>query len=163
MMQKIFPSVMAKNQKELDGLLTKLKGTSAMLHLDIADGKAVPNTSLNFKFRLNKEFSYNAHLMIKNPEKWIMKNKIKFSLIIPQYEEVENIKKYILGMEKKGGKVAFALNPETKIEKIKPYLKEIDFILILTVHPGFYGATFLKEPLAKNFFTPSTLRRLGVR
>lgn len=143
----IFPSVMAKNQQELDLLLQKLKGTAKTLHLDLADGKCVPNTSLNFRFTLNKNFSYNAHLMTKNPEEWIRKNKYKFNLIIPQFEEVNNIKKYI--SESKKRKVAFALNPETKIEKIRPYLKDIDYILILTVHPGFYGAKFLEEPLLK--------------
>ena len=50
---------------------------------------------------------------------------------------------------RKKKKVALALNPETKISKIKPYLKDIGYVLILTVHPGFYGAKYLKYPLKK--------------
>ena len=50
-------------------------------------------------------------------------------------------------IKKKG--VGLALKPETKVSQIKQYLQQIDYVLILTVHPGFYGAKFLKSPLKK--------------
>ena len=49
----------------------------------------------------------------------------------------------------KGKKIAFALKPETKVSELKGYLQKIDYILILTVHPGFYGAKYLKSSLKK--------------
>ena len=75
----IFPSVMAKNQKEVDYLLKKLRGVATKLHLDVADGKCVPTQYMNFDFRLSKRFDYNVHLMIKNPEELIRKNNYKYS------------------------------------------------------------------------------------
>ena len=45
--------------------------------------------------------------------------------------------------------MAFALKPETPIATLKPFLPEIDYVLILTVHPGFYGAEYLPEQLQK--------------
>jgi ribulose-phosphate 3-epimerase len=139
---------MAKSQKELNELLKKLKNTSKILHLDVVSTSYAKNHSLDFKFKLKKEFSYNAHLMIKNPKAWIKKHKKKVSLSIVQVEEI-NLKTYINWAKKENIKVAIALKPQTKVSLIKPYLKDIHTILILTVNPGFYGAPFLKSPLKK--------------
>lgn len=149
MVQRIFPSVMAKTQSDLSKLLASLDGIAKVLHLDIADGQAVPNTSLWFPFRLSSKFGYNAHLMIKNPEKWIKKNGRKVNLCIPQFSEIKNVSKYLAFIKNRNKKVAFAIKPETKVSELKPYLKATDYILILTVHPGFYGAKYLKSPLSK--------------
>ncbi|MBU0469988.1 MAG: hypothetical protein KKA62_03530 [Nanoarchaeota archaeon] len=149
MKQKILPSVMAKDQKELDDYFKRLKGSTKEIHLDISDGKFVSSKILDFKFKLSDEFRYNAHLMIKNPLIWIKKNFNKIDLFIPHIEEIKTPQKYIQGMKSKKKKIAFALRPENKITTIKPFLKDIDYVLILTVHPGFYGSKFLKAPLRK--------------
>ncbi|MBU0457785.1 MAG: hypothetical protein ABH824_07770 [Nanoarchaeota archaeon] len=149
MKQKILPSVMAKSQKELNDYFKRLKGATKHIHLDVGDGKFVPSKVLNFNFKLSKQFQYNAHLMMKNPQKWIEKNLKTIDIFIPQIEEIKSPQKYIDWIKSKKKKVAFALKPETKMEVIKPYLKNIEIILILTVHPGFYGAKFLRSPLKK--------------
>lgn len=149
MKQKIFPSVVAKNQKELDTLLRKLKGVAKTLHLDVVDGKFAPNHSLDFNFRLSRSFKYNVHLMIKNPEKWIIKHGKKVSLCYVQLSEIKDLEKYIVLMRKLKKKVAIALKPESKVSSLKAYINQIDHILILTVHPGFYGGKYLKGQLRK--------------
>jgi len=148
MKQKVFPSVMAKSQRELDTILKNLTGVAKYLHLDVADGKFVPSTSLWFPFRLSKKFKYIAHLMLNDPEKWIQKHGAKVEFCIVQAETV-NVENYIQKVKRQKKKVAFALNPETKVAKIQKYLKDIDYLLILAVHPGFYGAKYLKSPLKK--------------
>jgi len=148
MKQKVFPSVMAKSQKELDHMLNNLHGVAKYVHLDIADGKFVHNDSLWFRFRLSKKFKYIAHLMLKEPQRWIQKHGKKVEFYIVQAEAV-NIAKYIQKTKSVKKKVAFALNPETRVGKIKNYLDEIDYVLILTVHPGFYGKKYLRYPLKK--------------
>jgi ribulose-phosphate 3-epimerase len=87
--------------------------------------------------------------MIKNPERWVKKHLNRISLFIPHFEEVKNKERYIQLMKKRKKKVAFALLPETEVKNIKPYLKDIDYILILTVKPGFYGSKFLPKKLKK--------------
>jgi len=149
MKQKILPSIMAKNQKELNSDFKKLSGVVKHLHLDIVDGKFAPNRVMMFPFKLKKEFNYSAHLMMKNPEKWIEKNRKNIELLIPQFEELKSVEKYIKKMKSKGKKVAFAVKPETKVKDIKPYLNNVDLVLVLTVHPGFYGAKYLKSNLKK--------------
>ncbi|HLD39874.1 MAG TPA: ribulose-phosphate 3-epimerase [Candidatus Nanoarchaeia archaeon] len=148
MKQKVFPSVMAKSQQDLDTMLKNLSGVAKYLHLDVADGKFVPNTSLWFPFRLSKKFRYIAHLMVKDPERWIQKHgkKVEFCIVPAEAVDVSN---YITKTKLLKKKVAFALNPGTKVGKIKNHMKDIDCVLILTVHPGFYGAKYLKAPLKK--------------
>lgn len=146
--QKVFPSVMVKNQKELNQMLKNLHSVAKYLHLDVADGKFVPNTSLWFPFTLSPKFKYIAHLMVKDPEKWIAKHGKKMEFCIVQAETVA-VSDYLKKMKSRKRKVAFALNPETQIKIIKPYLNDIDYVLILTVHPGFYGAKYLRAPLKK--------------
>ena len=140
---------MAKNQQELNAFFKRLDGVASTLHLDVADGKFVPSKSLWFPFRLSRKFKYNAHLMINNPKKWIDRHGHKVDVCIVSFEVVKNVPKFISHLKEKKKKVAFALKPETKVKELRPYLKDIDQILILTVHPGFYGAKYLKAPLRK--------------
>ncbi|HLC71703.1 MAG TPA: hypothetical protein VJI32_06840 [Candidatus Nanoarchaeia archaeon] len=144
----IFPSIIAKNQQELDTSLKKLKGVSKIIHLDIVDGKFAPNQSLNFKFKLPKTFSYNVHLMIQEPEMWI-KTHPGFQLYFSQFETAKDKENYISWMKKSKKKVCFAINPETTVAQLKPFLSKIDYILVLTVHPGFYGSKYLPPELKK--------------
>ena len=86
--------------------------------------------------------------MVREPAKWIKKHGKKVEFCIVQAEAV-NIADYIKNMKAQKKKIAFALNPETKVSRIKKHLKDIDYVLILTVHPGFYGAKYLSYPLKK--------------
>lgn len=140
---------MAKNQQELDFLLQKYKGNFKELHLDVVDGKFAPSHSLDFSFKLSPDFIYQAHLMVKQPEKWIKKYGHLVNLCIPQIEELPDLAHYIQTMKQNNSKIAFALKPETKVELLQPYANQIDSVLILAVHPGFYGSKFLRASLRK--------------
>jgi ribulose-phosphate 3-epimerase len=140
---------MPKNQKELNAGLKKFKKIVKELHLDIINGKFANNYSLDFEFKLDNNFVYQAHLMVKNPEHLIKKHWAKIQTFIPQFEEIKDPERYIHWMKNNGRKAAFALKPETKINQVKHFLKEIDLILILTVQPGFYGSKFLSNNLNK--------------
>ena len=152
MKKQIIPSLIAKNQKELDKRFGKVKFHSKSFHLDIMDGKFVENKSLMFNFKLSKGKKYEAHLMVKNPEEWIKKNLKKTDLIIFHIESCENeseAKKIINRIKSKKKKIGIAINPKTSVKKIIPFLNSIDMVLILTVKPGNYGARFLPNTLKK--------------
>ncbi|MBR9683837.1 ribulose-phosphate 3-epimerase [Candidatus Woesearchaeota archaeon] len=149
MTQLILPSIMAKNQKELNQDFKKLKGVVKNLHLDVIDGKFAKNKTFQFRFKLSKSFTYSAHLMIKNPERWIGGNLKKVDLFIPHFEEIKQPEKYIKWIKSKRKKSAFAIRPETKIKNLKNLLPQLNYLLILTVKPGFYGSKFLKSKLRK--------------
>ena len=149
MRQVIIPSIVAKDQKELNFLLKRMQGVSSRVHLDIVDGKFAPNHSLDFKFRLRKNFKYSMHLMEEHPEEWVQKYHHSVDIFIPQLEEIHHPLQYILWCKRQKKKIALALKPETGIRSVKPFIKDLDYVLILTVHPGFYGRTFLPDPLKK--------------
>jgi ribulose-phosphate 3-epimerase len=146
---KIYPSIMAKSQQEMNLMFKKLVGVAKEVHLDVADGKFVPNKYNWFNFKLSKKFKYNAHLMVKNPVSWIKKKGSRVDTIIFHPEAVKDVDKVIDLIKKKKKKVGLALKPETKVSSIKEYLDKLDYVLVLTVHPGFYGAKYLKSPLKK--------------
>jgi len=140
---------MAKNQQELNQLFKKLDGAAKELHFDVVDGKFLKTKSNWFKFRLSTKFKYNVHLMIKHPLLWIKKNGSKFETIIFHPEVTDDVEKVISAIKKLKKKVGLSLKPETPISSIEKYLQELDYVLILAVHPGRYGAKFMKNPLQK--------------
>ena len=149
-MKRIIPAIIASSQKELETKLNKVKNLSPWIQLDVMDGLFVKNRSLDFDFKLPKlKCKREAHLMIKNPETWIKKNAEKVNTIIIHYESTKNLNKAITLIKKKKKKVGIAINPETSINKIKKYVKNINLVLIMTVHPGKYGSAFLPKTLLK--------------
>ena len=150
MKKEIIPAIIAKSQKEMEERINHVKDAVEWLQLDVMDGKFVPNTSLNFDIILPKtSCMYEAQLRVSNPEEWIIKNHEKVDIIIAHFESSKNPGKVIELIKSKDKKASFAINPETTVEKIKPYLNKLDHILVMTVNPGFYGSKFLPETLAK--------------
>lgn len=148
----IVPAVIAKTQSEIYTMLKKVDGKVKRLQLDVMDGGFVPNTSLNFDFKLPPHFEYEAHLMVEQPLEWIEKNANKVDIITIHIESLQNIEEAINFVKKKGAKVNLALIPKTKLEIVKPYIKKIDGILIMTVEPGSY--------CIKKEFKPETLQKI---
>lgn len=147
MKKTIIPAIIAKSQKELDERIKKV--SSNIYQLDIMDGKFVKNKSLMFNFSLLKGKKYEAHLMIKNPESWILKNWKKIDMIIFHLESTKNPEVLIKIIKSKKRRVGIAINPNTSFEKLEPYINKIDMVLIMTVNPGKYGSKFLPKTIEK--------------
>jgi ribulose-phosphate 3-epimerase len=146
----IVPAVIAKTQQELDDILTKIGTRASLLQLDVMDGKFVPNHSLDFDFEVPVEkYTFEAHLMIEDPGEWIDRHHKKVETIIVHIEAASNPRKFIESIKSRQKKAAFALNPETEIDSIRDCLPELDQVLVMTVHPGFYGSPFLPEMMEK--------------
>lgn len=147
---KIIPAIIAKTQNEFDERILKVSKCFDLIQLDFMDGKFVPNKSIDFDFKLPKtKCKFEAHLMIKNPEKWIEKNSMKVDTILVHFESCDNPKKIIELVKSKKKSIGFVLNPETSAKKIEKYIDDLDQILVMTVNPGFYGSPFLPEMLDK--------------
>ncbi|MCX9013641.1 MAG: ribulose-phosphate 3-epimerase [Candidatus Methanoperedens sp.] len=146
----IIPAIIARTQKELDKKLNTVEGYSELVQLDIMDGRFVPNNSLDFDFDVSgSNTSFEAHLMITDPMGWIEKNWWKVDTIIVHFESCEKPGDIIRFVKDKGKNIGFAINPETAVHNVKPYLDDIDQLLVMTVNPGFYGGKFLPETLSK--------------
>ncbi|MFC1686061.1 ribulose-phosphate 3-epimerase [Nanoarchaeota archaeon] len=150
MKKVIIPAIIAKTQKEFNEKINNVKNHVSLIQLDVMDGKFVENKSIDFNFKLPKtKCKYEAHLMIKNPEAWIKKHHKKVDTVLIHYQSTKNLPNALNLAKDKKLKVGIALNPEVKVSKIEPYLDYIDQVLILTVHPGAYGAKFLPKNLEK--------------
>ena len=147
----IIPSIIAKNQKELDKRIGKLRRYSNVFQVDVMDGKFVKNKSFDFDFKLPKKKNYEAHLMVMNPLLWIEENSNKVNMIIFHIESIhtKDIRQLIKKIRSKKRKVGIALNPKTPLSKVRPYVRFIDMVLFMTVYPGKYGAKFLPFTLNK--------------
>ena len=132
-----------------------IKGLNGLdyIHVDVMDGKFVSNKNINLKvFKIIKE-NYNlpiiAHMMVINPLKYIYKI-IKFiDVFIFHYEANGDKIKIINEVKTRNKKVGIAINPDTKISEILPYLDKINIILVMSVYPGKSGQKFLPQSVEK--------------
>lgn len=152
---KIAPSILScdftRLGKEVE---TVVDAGCDMLHLDVMDGHFVPNITFGplLVKALHKitDIPLDVHLMIEDPGfYWKRFGDAGASIISFHRETVKSPEGLIDEMKRENITVGLALNPATPLEDILPYLKLVDFILVMTVVPGFGGQKFMEEPLDK--------------
>jgi ribulose-phosphate 3-epimerase len=158
-MIEIIPTILVKSFKEVKERIGKVENYVDWVQLDIMDGRFVDNTTWNspkdlkdFKTRVKLE----AHLMIERPEEKIDNWLETVDRVIIHYEACNNPKDLIEKVHSKEKQIGLAINPETSIDVVKPFLNDLDLVLIMTVNPGKGGQEFKDEVLSKI----ETLRRL---
>ncbi len=150
-MKKIAVSIHATKDFSLD-ILKGLKGFD-YIHVDFMDGLFVNSQNRNLNvFRKIKE-SHNlpiiAHLMVIKPFDYIEKI-INFIDIFLFHFEIDNDKHIIIKeVRNYNKKVGLAINPDTNVKEIIPYLNKIDLILVMSVNPGWSGQKFLTNSIEK--------------
>ena len=151
---KVSVSILSSTIKASD-IVKELDKTNAdFIHLDIMDGKFVENKTWTFgevkKITSYSRLPLDVHLMVKNPEKYIEDYAmLNTTYLTFHYEAVKDINEMINLVKNYGLKVGIAINPETKEEVIYPYLKDIDSVLVMSVHPGKSGQTFIMDSVSK--------------
>ncbi len=123
------------------------------IHVDVMDGKFVDSYNNNLDtFRILKEF-YNipiiAHLMVMDTYQYIEKIVNFVNYFVFHLENTEDKGKIIEKVKRYNRKVGIALNPNTKITEILPYIDEIDIVLIMAVNPGWSGQKFIHQSVVK--------------
>ncbi|MCQ2555181.1 MAG: ribulose-phosphate 3-epimerase [Clostridia bacterium] len=164
---KLAPSILSA---DFSDLLTDVKrieeGGADIIHVDVMDGHFVPNISfgavvmksLNGKTKL----TYDVHLMIENPEKYIKDFVTDQTEYITVHTEVLNGSTEALEMIRNYGiKVGLSINPETDIKELMPYIDLCDLILVMSVHPGFGGQKFIPEVMEKVTFLDNYRKENG--
>ena len=154
-MVELSPSVLSANFANLQNDLDQLKNTKVKyLHLDIMDGKFVPNISFGFPIikaiRKDNDFIFDTHLMIDEPIRYIDKfKKSGADLVTIHYEACSNLDETIEKIKTCGLKVGLSFKPKTDINNIIPYLEKIDLCLVMSVEPGFGGQSFMEDSIGK--------------
>lgn len=149
---KVSVSILS-SYENLKEAINKVNNTSAdFLHIDVMDGNFVSSVKFDYETCLKiKKISskrIDMHLMVND-----IKTIMKYASLKPEFLtfHIEVIKdnsiiKYVKSL---GIKVGLAINPETRVEKLIPYLKDIDLILFMSVNPGSGGQHFKKSVLNK--------------
>ena len=151
----ISPSILGGSFSNMESTVKELDGSHAdYIHFDVMDGDFVPNLTFGPQFISNiRKYSnkvFDVHLMINRVEKFLDEYIKSGSDIITFHLEIdENINNLIEKVRKHGVKCGLAIKPKTPCEKIEPYIKLIDQVIIMTVEPGFGGQSFMNDQINK--------------
>ena len=138
------------------------------LHIDVMDGHFVPNLTIGHQVvaAINRatELFLDVHIMVYQPfdyiERMVESGADRITFHFEATEDVEDVLSYIRTCNVEAG---LAFNPETSSSMILKYLNQIDLLLLMTVHPGYGGQSFMPEVLEKISFARDTIDRLQLR
>jgi len=150
-MKKVAVSIHATDDFNTD-VIKELKGLD-YIHVDVSDGEFTSLQNLNLEVFRTLHERYNlpiiAHMMVANPFKYI-EQIIEFVDIFTFHKEIEgDMDALIRSVKKKNKKVGLAINPDTDIAEILPYLGSIDLVLVMSVKPGGSGQKFIPNSVEK--------------
>ena len=154
-MKKILPSILSADFANLERDVRELEQIGIdMFHIDVVDGNFVPNISFGFPIieaiRSKTDKIFDCHLMIARPEEYVERFCNAGCDMVSFHIEATNHADRVIQIIKNSGKKAgIVLNPQTPIESVKYLLSKLDYVLIMTVNPGFGGQKFIPEMLEK--------------
>lgn len=150
-MEKLFcPSIMCANFDELKKEVVALdKAGVDIFHCDIMDGTFVPNITMGIEdiktIRRHTKKLIDCHLMIENPLQkvdWFMDAGADLIYIHPESERY--VVKTLAHIKERGKLAGIAVNPDTSIETVQEVLNLCDYVMVMTVNPGFAGQKFIE-------------------
>ena len=154
-MKKILPSILSADFANLERDIKELESIGVdIFHIDVMDGNFVPNISFGFpiieSIRPKTAKVFDCHLMIANPENYAEQFcKVGCDMVSFHIEATNHADRVIQVIKNNGKKAGIVLNPQTSIDSIKYLLPKLDYVLIMTVNPGFGGQKFIPEMLEK--------------
>lgn len=152
---KIAPSLLSANfgrlQEEVQSII---RAGADLVHIDIMDGHFVPNLTIGpdvvAAIRPYSQVPFDVHLMIENPDAFIMRFiEAGADIVTVHAEACRHLHRTIQLAKKSGVKVGVALNPATPLQAVQEIVGDLDLLLIMSVNPGFGGQSFINKSLGK--------------
>jgi ribulose-phosphate 3-epimerase len=130
------------------------RGGADWVHVDVMDGHFVPNLTFGAKLvaDLHKatRLPLDVHLMIERPDDWVDRYvDAGAAYVVIHVEAAQAVSATLSRIRARGAKAGITLNPDTPVDRVLPYLEEIDLALVMSVNPGFGGQKFIESALGK--------------
>ncbi|PHK50694.1 ribulose-phosphate 3-epimerase [Staphylococcus edaphicus] len=148
-MTKLYPSLLSADFLNLQQELNALEEAGVDgVHFDVMDGQFVPNISIGLPIldsvRKGTDLPIDVHLMIEEPEKYVeLFAEHGADMISVHVEATPHIHRVVEQIKNKNVKAGVVINPGTPVHAICPILNMVDYVLVMTVNPGFGGQTFI--------------------
>jgi ribulose-phosphate 3-epimerase len=149
------PSILASDYAHLaDQVAAAARGGATMLHVDVMDGHFVPNITLGppVVASLHKAtpLALDVHLMIENADRYLQAFIDAGAAWISLHQEaVPHLQRQVAYLRERGVRAGVALNPATPLSTLDEILPELDYVLVMSVNPGFGGQKFIPAALDK--------------
>ena len=154
-MVEIVPSILSANFARLaEEIACVERGGATMLHLDVMDGHFVPNITIGppvvESIRQATRLHLDVHLMIENPERYVTEFvKAGANSVLVHYEAARNLDGVLQMIREAGAMPGIVLNPATPIEVLEDVIEVADYVLLMSVNPGFGGQKLIPYVLNK--------------
>ncbi|WP_457639268.1 ribulose-phosphate 3-epimerase [Persephonella sp.] len=151
----IAPSILSADFSKLgEEIKTVEKGGADIIHLDIMDGRYVPNITLGIpvveSLRTVTNLPFDAHLMIVEPEKYVPDFiKAGCNMISFHMDACTHSHRLVEYIKSQGVKAGVVLNPATPVNTLEEIIHYIDYVLVMSVNPGFGGQKFIPQTIEK--------------
>lgn len=166
---KLAPSLLAADFSRLLDEALSVAPLAARLHWDVMDGHFVPNLTFGppvvNSLRRRLDLPFEIHLMVDHPAQYARQFDVRPSdTIIFHVESADPAEKTIEAIRQTGAAVGVSLRPNTRLERIHPFLADVSTVLVMSVEPGFGGQLFLPQALdrIRSLASGDTSRRFEI-
>ena len=149
---KIIPALLTDNPQDFKLMLAQAETFTDFVQIDFMDGSFVPSKSIGPEdlAEIKMGIGWEAHLMVKDPIHSLSSlNRAGLKRAIFHWEADPRPESIVSAIRDLGLAVGLAINPETSLSQFERIVPQIDSVLFLSVHPGFYGSPFIGEVLEK--------------
>ena len=149
---RVIPAILTDSPEALETMVSLAETFTDRVQLDIMDGRFVPSCSITAEnvAGINTRLHWEAHLMTEHPASYLEGFKqAGAERVIFHYEAADPPREVISQAKVMGLDIGIAVNPDTPATSISLLVDDIDCILFMSVHPGFYGSRFIPGVLDK--------------